>query len=356
MKNVCIDYESLSDAKTNLNNLIDKVHPSYVNKLKPLYEELLKLDDNHDNCCSNESENLYSINDGIGTINKKITGLTEDIFQVNNQFVEAELDIIDSLKIFGEEYKLNELKIESKGLGIGFINYKDYYDNNLSKLYNNKKDSGPLTEEEFKSEQAILSKLLASGRNEREKAIIYATYIATLYPNKLNYFWGGGHYKTEEGLKGIDSNWGYPKLVTSPDNETTGTMQKDAMDCSGFVTRALVNGGYKKIPQTDGYYDANAAMIERLGETTSINDLHNVKSGDIVTIRNEKGTATHIGIIIDKDNKSNKMTVAHSSGTGGMNVTTINMKDGKVLDDSNSPDRIGNVYFTNVTRLKYEDE
>ena len=360
---IYIDYESLLTGKQSLDSLYNEIHPTYINKLKPLYEDLLLLDDNHDNCFSGEEDGLYAINDEINKNDTTINELSIDITETVEMFVEVELGIIDSIKLLDEknelkDYKVNNVVIKSKGLGTAFLHMTDYNNGELEKIMQKKKPKGPLSDEEYKKQTEILNRLMASGKTEREKATIYATYLAILYPNQLGYFWGGGHCKYKDELMGIDPTWGYPKTVTS-EGPSKGSTRPYSVDCSGFVVRSLINGGYDKLPvESTGYYDINAGTLMNQGRTTPITDLSGVQAGDIVNI----GTNQHVGIIIDVNEQNGTMAIAHSSGNGGMNITTINTveksncKVGEVLDDSNDPSRKGSTYFETVTRLTYDDE
>lgn len=362
MKNVYIDYDSLIRGKSNLDSLYNEVHPSYTTKLTPLYEELLKLDDDHDNCFSGEESNLYAINTDINSINTSINELTMDIDTTVNQFLEAELGIIDKItliekdNVFGKyrltQYNTSDLSIQSKGLGTAFLNRQDY-SSDIHGIYNNKKD-GPLSTKEWKRQSAILDKLMNSGKSEREKAVIYATYIATLYPNKLPYILGGQHCKTRDEYMGLDSTWGYPQDRSD---------EVQYMDCSAFVLRSLINGGYNSADNKFEHpnyapngYDVSAEVLKSQGKCTEFTDNSDVRAGDIVNITGGGGEYDHVGIIIDVDKKGKQMTVAHSSGSDGMNLTTINTETGVVIQDSNNQEREGKPYFQTVTRIPYEDE
>ncbi len=348
-----IDYDSLQLGKSALSDLYSEVHPSVVKQLDPLYESLLQLDDDHDNCFSSEETNLYAISDEITKNNTLINETSSDIETVINQFMDAELGIINKLKIFDKEYQVDDVsKIQSKGLAKAFLSRTDYY-SNIHGMYDNKKD-GPLSEEEWKKQSAILNKLLADGNSERERAVIYATYIATMYPNKLKYILGGNHCKTKDEYMGLDSTWGYPK-------DTDGKI--DYMDCSAFVLRCLFNGGYNKNDNKFEHpsyapkgYDVSADVLKNQGLCTEFTNNADVRAGDIVNISGGGGGDDHVGFIIDVDKNNNRMTVAHSSGSGGMNLTTIDMSSGNVIQDSNNTDREGKPYFQTVTRIPYEDE
>ena len=191
-----------------------------------------------------------------------------------------------------------------------------------------------------------------SGKTQREKAVIYATYIATLYPNKLDYFLGGQHCKEREQYLGLDPVWSY-----AIENEANYYM-----DCSAFVLRCLINGDYDtngdKFSHPDYYpqgYDVSAEDLKNQGRVTSFTDNSDVRAGDIVNITGGGGANDHVGIIIDVDKNNNTMTVAHSAGKGGMTLTTIDMNTGIVIQDSNNPSREGKTYFQTVTRIPYED-
>jgi len=57
----------------------------------------------------------------------------------------------------------------------------------------------------------------------------------------LPYFWGGGH--TTHPYTGINPGWGSSRLVVADGSKTSGSIQADGLDCSGFVSWALRNGG-----------------------------------------------------------------------------------------------------------------
>ena len=353
-----IDYDSLRMGKSALDSLYSEVHPIYVNKLIPQYEDLLKIDDNHDNCFDPESTNLYAINDQISQKNTTINEVSGDITSAINQFIDAELGIIKNIELLGNEYNVDDVtNINSKGLDKILLNKIDYYNDDLHGMYD-KKPQGPLTQEEWNRQKAILQKLLDTGQTEREKAVIYATYMSTLYPNNLKYVMGGGHKKTWDEYLGLDSTWGYTQI----DEE-----ENYYMDCSAFVLRCLINGGYDKnrgkIPEgsfnpswAPNKYDVSADVLKNQGVVTDFTQNSDVRAGDIVNISGGGGENDHVGIIIDINKEKGQMTVAHSSGSGGMNLSTINMADGVVIQDSNDKSREGKPYFQTVTRIVYEDE
>ena len=45
--------------------------------------------------------------------------------------------------------------------------------------------------------------------------------------------------------------------------------------------------------------------------------------------------------------------IAHSCGSSGMTLTSIDKKTGKIVDDSGSSDKIGEEYFTDIIIMNY---
>ena len=181
---------------------------------------------------------------------------------------------------------------------------------------------------------------MSLATDNRTRTTMAALFLATSFPH-MNYFWGGGH---ESICEGLDPTWGDPRLVTAEGSETTGTKQPNSLDCSGYVSWVLKNGGYNiEKPMTTW-------ELENIGEKTPLinSNEKDIKVGDLAYMDG------HIGVIVRIDNKD--ITISHCSGTGGMNITKMDTTTGLVTEDWNKEaNRVGQPYFTDIIKVNYND-
>ena len=85
--------------------------------------------------------------------------------------------------------------------------------------------------------------------SEERVNVISAAYSLV---GKVGYFWGG-----KSTVIGEDPSWGTSETVSAEGSKSTGTIRAYGLDCSGFVTWAVING----------YQDK--AMQEAVGDGTS---------------------------------------------------------------------------------------
>ena len=221
---------------------------------------------------------------------------------------------------------------------------------------------------DYQKYQNELDKDLENAKGTRNKTVAAAKFLATDFP-KLPYFWGGGHEIQDiNQFKGINEKWGKSEkivLVGAENSYPVGESFPYSLDCSGFITWCLVNGGY------DLKDCLNSTTCKSLGESISMSDpniLDKTKVGDL------GHTQGHVGIVIDVDKKDKEITFAHVSDSGhGMGVTTINVETGLITKDSKgammSKDRFGNPitadnrvnnekyknYFNTIISVPYPD-
>ena len=144
--------------------------------------------------------------------------------------------------------------------------------------------------------------------SEERVNVISAAYSLI---GKVGYFWGG-----KSTVIGEDPSWGNVTQVSAEGSTSTGTMRAYGLDCSGFVTWAVING----------YRDQ--AMIAAVGSGTSDQwERANVVSeadaqpGDLVFQRGpEAGSANHVGIICGKTDAGDWIVVHCSSSKNGVTV------------------------------------
>ena len=125
------------------------------------------------------------------------------------------------------------------------------------------------------------------------------------------YFWGG-----KSTVIGMDPSWGAVQQVSAEGSQSTGTLRAYGLDCSGFVTWAVING-----------YE-NQAMIAAVGSGTSdqwgranVVSEADAQPGDLVFQRGpEAGSANHVGIICGKTDAGDWIVVHCSSSKNGVTV------------------------------------
>lgn len=310
MSNVSVNYTSLLASTAPLENSAE-ISKSKTKNLSDIRENIQNLGKEHDNCFGNLTDDIeYDLNNAI----EKITQLSNDIMTTVSIFSQTELANMEGIKI------------TSIGLNDAL---KFQYSNTFNE---------ELTGYDFEYYQKLFNKVLSMASDERTKSTMAAIFLATSFPH-MNYFWGGGHDKI---CNGLDPTWGQPRVVTAEGSESTGTERPNSLDCSGYVSWALKNGGYNiEGPMTT--WD-----LEKIGNKIPITAAtqNNIQVGDLASMEG------HIGMIIKVD--GNEITVSHCSGTGGMNITKMDTTTGLVTEDWNKEaNRVGQPYFTDIIKVNY---
>ena len=144
--------------------------------------------------------------------------------------------------------------------------------------------------------------------SEERVNVIAAAYSLV---GKIGYFWGG-----KSTTIGMDPSWGALTQVTAEGSQSSGSFRAYGLDCSGFVTWAVING-YK-----------DQAMIAAVGSGTSdqwgranVVSEADAQPGDLVFQRGpEAGSANHVGIICGKTDAGDWIVVHCSSSKNGVTV------------------------------------
>lgn len=310
MSNVSVNYTSLLASTAPLENSAE-ISKNKTRNLSDIREDIQNLGKSHDNCFGNLTDDIeYDLNNAI----EKITQLSNDIMTTVSIFSQTELANMEGIKITS-------------------IGLNDALKSQYSNTFNEE-----LTGYDFEYYQKLFNKVLSMASDERAKSTMAAIFLATSFPH-MNYFWGGGHDKI---CNGLDPTWGQPRVVTAEGSESTGTERPNSLDCSGYVSWALKNGGYNiEGPMTT--WD-----LEKIGNKIPITAAtqNNIQAGDLASMEG------HIGMIIKVD--GNEITVSHCSGTGGMSITKMNTTTGLVTEDWNKEaNRVGQPYFTDIIKVNY---
>jgi len=135
----------------------------------------------------------------------------------------------------------------------------------------------------------------------------------------LPYFWGGGHGTISSGA---NANWGKYQRVSAGGHATSHSSQPSGLDCSGFVSWALHNGG------CTNFSPITANMFKSIGPSTTFEQ---AKTGDIAA------SSSHVVLILE--NRGDKLLVAEAKGTAFGVVfterTKSNLGNYKIVDMTN---------------------
>ena len=142
----------------------------------------------------------------------------------------------------------------------------------------------------------IMAQLPADLSEERRQIVLTAYQLV----GKVHYFWGG-----KSTAIGWDSRWGTPMEVTATGDFSTGTMRPFGLDCTGFIDWVLRNAG---LP-SDGHWSIGTNLTE-VSEAEAL-------PGDIAL----NADASHVGIIVGRDDAGNLLVCHCSSSQNNVVVT-----------------------------------
>lgn len=128
--------------------------------------------------------------------------------------------------------------------------------------------------------------------------------IALTLNGKIGYFWGG------HSNPGWNSDWGKPKLVTSPGDWTYGTTQPYGLDCSGYIEWVFRSAGTNEL---------NGTTVDQLKKTYPINESQ-LKEGDLCFANTGNGSGNHVGIFLKREN--GKKFYIHCEGGTGVTINS----------------------------------
>ncbi len=128
---------------------------------------------------------------------------------------------------------------------------------------------------------------------------------------KVGYFWGG-----KSNTLGDDPSWGVAAQVSAPGSGSTGTIRAYGLDCSGFVTWAIING-YQDQSMEAYIGDGTSEQWEKANVVSETD----AQPGDLVFQSGpEAGSNNHVGIICGKTDDGDWIVVHCSSGKNGVTV------------------------------------
>lgn len=310
----------------NYNNLYIK------NDKKILYNNL------HLEYLSIEKEKFYPIYKEEQNLPIIYIGNKKEIsIEVNNEYIE-----LNDLKI--KPIKSGKSNIEIEGLEINKtieVTTSEFYVPTTPLTGKENLSCDKISETENDLLDEILKEKINEVGNKTRAGVVEAARFLTLhFPYKIEYFYENGRLGTNkidgegryyhEGLYLNSSRyssisksgsgpkaWGC-KLYSSPVRKKTN----NGLDCSGFVSWALLNGGFN--PGDIGAGFTSTRNLTNLGElkkvTKSLIESNKIKAGDLV--HNYEATG-HIGIIIGIDEDNYYVAQAIWYDDKGVTVTKV---------------------------------
>ena len=144
--------------------------------------------------------------------------------------------------------------------------------------------------------------------SEERVNVISAAYSLV---GKVGYFWGG-----KSTVIGEDPSWGTSEKVSAEGSKSTGTIRAYGLDCSGFVTWAVINGYQDKAMQ-EAVGDGTSDQWEKANVVTEAD----AQPGDLVFQKGpEAGSDNHVGILCGKTDAGDWIAVHCSSSKNGVTV------------------------------------
>ena len=148
------------------------------------------------------------------------------------------------------------------------------------------------------------------GDNVSEDRVDVITAAYSLV-GKVGYFWGG-----KSTVIGEDPSWGSVEKVSADGSRSSGTLRAYGLDCSGFVTWAVING-YKDQGMQAAVGDGTSDQWEKAGVISEAD----AQPGDLVFQRGpEAGSNNHVGILCGKTDSGVWIAVHCSSSKNGVTV------------------------------------
>ena len=149
---------------------------------------------------------------------------------------------------------------------------------------------------------------MGKGKCGNRVNVISAAYSLV---GKVGYFWGG-----KSTVIGEDPSWGSTAQVSAVGSKSTGTLRAYGLDCSGFVTWAVING-YQDQSMQAAVGDGTSEQWEKANVVTEAD----AQPGDLVFQKGpENGSDNHVGILCGKTDAGDWIAVHCSSGKNGVTV------------------------------------
>jgi len=286
--------------------LIFLVFKSLLTKEEPTKKQILKIN----------TDTIYLTIDETYTLTPKVKVVynvtNPEIISIKNNTVTALKDGNTKIEVtYKEEKEVIDVVVTNLYTLPKINNKKPYLTCNLY-----------TAEEESILDSSLKFKINSSGYKTRAGVVTSARFLTLQFKNRISYFYENGRlvnygdqdyadgegryyheglYLTENKFKTIKASvngpaaWGCPLYVDLFERE-----EKNGLDCSGFVSWALLNGGFDVGDVGAGIDPERTDDLDDLGKKMKVNesdfDPSKIKVGDLFS------RYGHIGILIGKDN------------------------------------------------------
>lgn len=194
--------------------------------------------------------------------------------------------------------------VEASNGSAGNIDYGDYsLSSDGHEILHQSLDSFLESKESSLTEfnNLIASNVQDAGYGTRAGVVASAvTLIAELgnnYNVKVPYYWGGGHGQM---IVGADGSWGSNQCSATANGRIYDYC---GLDCSGFVSWAIYNGGFNIAARTTGYFQSLPGA-----ERVTLSNSAVLQPGDLL----ESGG--HVILVVDVDEENGTYICAEASG------------------------------------------
>ena len=196
--------------------------------------------------------------------------------------------------------------------------------------------------EEFNS--AIKSMVMDAGPGTREGVVAAIQALVkgmSQYDVKLPYISSidGDPSQGKYTGYGVSDDWG--KNVNLHSSTYGRYYNQEGLDCSGLVSWALHNGGYKYNSIASTSYDGKSKAYENISEKISCNNYVG-EPGDLLWHHG------HIAMIVDKTENGNYLVAEENGGENGLIVSEYTTSGKPVTNDFSDPKRSS---FTHVIKM-----
>ena len=157
------------------------------------------------------------------------------------------------------------------------------------------------------------------GVGTREGVVIAALYLAAGLPQNydnynLPYYWGGGHgYDNMEPKYPVGAHGDWGKKTTLRKSAGGNPYEYLGLDCSGFISWAIRNGGYNFNSDVTGGFVNSSKYGTHLSSGSG-------QPGDLLVYDNNG--EGHVEMIVEVDSANSRYIIAHSTGSIGVVIGT----------------------------------
>ena len=202
---------------------------------------------------------------------------------------------------------------------ITHVSYGNYHINTYIKQNNIAQDKRTVLKKYTETDCKLLCAIVTDAKgfvrqsvgddvSEERVNVITAAYSLV---GEVGYFWGG-----KSTTIGKDPSWGNAEKVSAAGSPSTGTTRAYGLDCSGFVTWAVING-YDSTDMEGSVGDGTSDQWEKANVVSE----QDAQPGDLVFQNGpESGSNNHVGIICGKTDAGDWIAVHCSSSKNGVTV------------------------------------